>query len=184
VLVPVDVRRPAEAGMPGNHVVASPVGLPCDDPDPARRLETIVRVTRLAKGRRQALRALVGGLPSWAGRAIERRYARRPVPITAAHVAVRREWSFLGHRVSRVQPITFLAPTCPVTVLACAYEGVADVCFAGNAALPGIERLGEMWSRAVDELAAAVIPAAGGDGPGREADAPSRRSGAAGRAAG
>jgi WS/DGAT/MGAT family acyltransferase len=77
-MVPVNVRAPAEDGVSGNRVSFMFVNLPCDDPDPARRLRSINAETARRKRHEE---------PHWVGEALDVvGYLPQPVRDAVSHV--------------------------------------------------------------------------------------------------
>jgi hypothetical protein len=77
-MVPVNLRAPAESGSSGNRISFMFIDLPCDEPDPVRRLRAIHGDTAERKG---------GGEPRWVGDILGAiGYFPQPVRDAVSHV--------------------------------------------------------------------------------------------------
>jgi len=77
-MVPVNIRAPENDGMSGNRVSFMFVNLPCDEPDPARRLRAINAETERRKEQGEA---------HWVGEALDAvGYLPQPMRDAVSHV--------------------------------------------------------------------------------------------------
>ncbi|MER6917004.1 hypothetical protein ABT354_35615 [Streptomyces sp. NPDC000594] len=156
VFVPVSLRTPEEAVVPGNRCFPVRVDLPGGALAAARRLEGTVRATAPLRSvsHRAVLHRFSTALPTWLHLRLAR-FATRPgrMSIGSSFLLMRHRLTVGGTPVARVEPMMFCPDGTPMTVSLIAYRGIASVCFRIDRALPGAETLPDRWARAVEELA-------------------------------
>jgi diacylglycerol O-acyltransferase len=162
VMVPVNVRVREKDGLSGNRISFMFVNLPCDEPDPARRLQVINAETARRKGHGDA---------HWVGEALDAvGYLPQPVRDAVAHVLARP--SVFNMTVSNIP-----GPSEPMYMLGCELEeaypvvpiadghamsiGVTTICnracfgvYADRTALPDSDVLAAAIDDSVRELLA------------------------------
>lgn len=164
-IIPVALER---VGQAASMMV---VDLPAGEPDPARRLATIVRRTTARKARLRATGGTAPDLPSlpvpvarlvipWARR---RGSARIHLSVTNVPGPTGSMW-FAGARLLDAVPIAPLVPLVPLTVAALSYAGRLTVAVNADGAIHDLDVLG-------DGIAASLM---GWSSPGREPVRPVR----------
>jgi WS/DGAT/MGAT family acyltransferase len=165
-MVPVNVRGAAEAGELGNQISFMFVDLPCDEPDPVRRLRDIHAATRErklageAEGARDVMQSL-GFVPSPVQRAVSRLVASpRAFNLTVSNIP-----GPDGALYVRGCPLTEAYPVVPIADRHALSIGVTTVgegaffgLYADPEALPEIDDLGAGIGRATDQLRALSLP--------------------------
>ncbi|WP_197370892.1 WS/DGAT domain-containing protein, partial [Streptomyces clavuligerus] len=156
VFVPVSLRTPEEAVLPGNRLFPVRVDLPGGPAPAARRLADTARATAPLKSvsHRAVLRRCADALPTWLQLRLARRVQRPGLTsIGSSFLLMRHRLTVDGSRVTAVRPLMFCPEHTPLTVSLIAYAGTASVCFRIDRALPGAESLPARWACAVEELA-------------------------------
>ena len=168
-LVPVSLRRAAEAGALGNRIAAMLVPLAVDPPDEAARLAA----TRAATGRLKAsgawtgidaLLELVDALPAPLVAAVGRRLRLgRLANLIATNVPGPRETRWLcGAKVEALRPLVPIADGLGLGVAVFSYDGWLHVGLNADPELvPDLEKL----ERGIEEAFAALLGSAGGSLP-------------------
>ncbi|MGW1072837.1 wax ester/triacylglycerol synthase domain-containing protein [Streptomyces sp. NPDC002537] len=155
LIMPTNIRRPGEAGAPGNRTAMVRLVLPGGDIPLERRLDGAIRATAPLKSvcHREALRraaAAVPGVPAWALPGLLRAVA---TPATAAMgvsgLVARHDLQLDGDPVVRVLPVGCLPEASPLGTLLLTYRGVSTACFMTDRALPGLDTLHLRWRRIV-----------------------------------
>ncbi|GLF95661.1 hypothetical protein [Streptomyces yaizuensis] len=161
VFVPVSLRTPEEAVLPGNRCVPVRVDLPGGPRTAALRLAGTVFATAPLRSvaHRAFLHRFVTALPTWLHLWLVR-WGTGPgrASIGSSFLLMRHRLTVGDARTVRVVPLMFCPDATPMTVSLIAYAGIASVCFRIDRALPGAETLPDRWVRAVEELAAAGEP--------------------------
>ncbi len=159
-MVPVDVRGSGEAAELGNRISFMFVDLPCDEPDPVRRLRDVHAATRERKlsgepeGARDVMRSL-DFVPSPVQRVVSRLVASpRAFNLTVSNIPGPREPLYMrGCRLAEAYPVV---PIADRHALSIGVTTVADGAFFGLYAdpqsLPEVDDLGAGIGRATDEL--------------------------------
>ncbi|MER5641773.1 wax ester/triacylglycerol synthase domain-containing protein [Kitasatospora sp. NPDC002227] len=154
--VAVSVRPPDDPyRLLGNCSGVAGVPLPCPEADPLGQLELLreqVTFARYAElGRRH--RVLYQRMPYWCGSlSLNRSIDPRRTPLTLADVRLRRELSFAGTPVNAVLPIPVSVPGQPLFVGWTTHRGRLHTTFLADTALPGAERLPQLWQEALATL--------------------------------
>jgi diacylglycerol O-acyltransferase len=163
-MVPVNLRENGESGELGNKISFVFVDLPCDEPDPVRRLKDVQLVMSERKetgdpeGADAALRA-VKFVPRTLQHAVSRLIASpRTFNLTVSNIPGLREPMYmLGCELDEAYPVV---PIADEHALSIGMTTVRDrACFglyAAREALPDADRLAEEVDEAVDELLARV----------------------------
>ncbi|MGH2963942.1 MAG: wax ester/triacylglycerol synthase family O-acyltransferase [Solirubrobacterales bacterium] len=165
-MVPVNVRGTGEAGDLGNQISFMFIDLPCDEPDPIRRLRDIHAATSdrkqsgEAEGARDVMRSL-GFVPSPVQRAVSRLVASpRAFNLTVSNIPGPR-----GSLYVRGCPLAAAYPVVPIADRHALSIGVTTVgegaffgLYADPEALPEVDELGAGIARATDELLALSLP--------------------------
>jgi diacylglycerol O-acyltransferase / wax synthase len=163
-MVPVNLRSNGESGELGNKISFVFVDLPCDEPDPVRRLKDVQLVMSERKetgdpeGADAALRA-VSFVPRTLQHAVSRLIASpRTFNLTVSNIPGLREPMYmLGCELDEAYPVV---PIADEHALSIGMTTVRDrACFglyAAREALPDADRLAEEVDEAVDELLARV----------------------------
>ena len=164
-MVPVSVRANGDAGELGNQISFVFVDLPCDEPDPVRRLRDVQlgmserKETGDPEGADFAMRA-VSFVPRRLQHAVSRLIASpRTFNLTVSNIPGLREPMYmLGCELEEAYPVV---PIADEHTLSIGMTTVKDrACFglyADREALPDADRLAEAVDASVDELLARVI---------------------------
>lgn len=167
-LVPADLHERDGDGELGARVVNLRVPLPCDDPDPVRRLRRIARATAEVKG---GGHVAVGGagersMPRWFVRLIfGMTFSRAHVDVLASNVRGPRQLiDCLGAPLKRMAPLGFIPRHHPLAAYLMTHDDNFCAGFAVDSALPDGRELGRSWLRALDDLDAPTPAAASGPG--------------------
>ncbi|MFI1869727.1 wax ester/triacylglycerol synthase domain-containing protein [Streptomyces jumonjinensis] len=159
VIVPVNLRTPEEAVLPGNRCFAVRVDLPGGPSPLAERLDGVVQATTLLKSvsHRAVLHKITDLVPTWLMRRIGLRGLRPGcLSIGCSFLFLRHRLEYGGARAVRVAPVMFCPEGTPLTVSLAWYGQLATVCFRIDAALPGGDTIPARWRRAVEELSTPV----------------------------
>lgn len=164
VLVPVSTRHADMHHEPGNHVGAAVIDLPIDEPDPARRLVTIIERTRTAKGRRVGEGAAgvldaVDHLPPLADRALVGLLQRRTlVHLVVTNVKGSPEPLYLlGAELVEAVPIVPLGPRLGLGIAVLSHTDHLVVSLLADPALvPGLDELADAIVEEFERLCALV----------------------------
>ncbi|MFM9607138.1 hypothetical protein [Streptomyces niveiscabiei] len=153
VMLPVNLRTPAETGLPGNRFFLALLGLPGGEMTPARRLRRTLRATAPVK--EPAYRQTLFHLTREA--VYEQLVARTAAPDRLTAVAstfrVRTRLSHLGDPVRRVVPIICCPDGFPLTAAVFVYGETSTVSFQIDRALPAGDTVPELWLQAVESMA-------------------------------
>jgi diacylglycerol O-acyltransferase len=164
-MVPVSVRGNGEAGELGNQISFVFVDLPCDEPDPVRRLKDVQlwmserKETGDPEGADTVLRA-VRFVPRLVQHAISRLAASpRTFNLTVSNIpGLRKPMYMLGCELEEAYPVV---PIADEHALSIGMTTVKDRAFFGlyadREALPDADHLAEAVEASVDELLARVI---------------------------
>ncbi|MGW3412067.1 wax ester/triacylglycerol synthase domain-containing protein [Streptomyces sp. NPDC000888] len=160
VMVPVNLRTPEEATAPGNRLFLTRIDLPSSTTPPSLRLAGMREITALLKSpeHKAVLRAALRLPPALLRRLVAVSTAPGRLTVCASHFVVRHRLYYGEAAVVRIAPIICCPPGAPMAVVALSYQGVVSACFRIDQALPGAERLPELWR---DALAAAAQPVTG-----------------------
>jgi WS/DGAT/MGAT family acyltransferase len=159
-MVPVNVRDASGNGELGNQITFMFLDLPCDEPDPLRRLEDIHAATERLKSSGEAEGAeavmnLVGYAPNPIQRALSHMLASpRTFNLVVSNIPGPREpMYFLGCRLRESYPVVPLADRHALSI---GFTTVADGAFFGVYAdretLPDVDGLAEAIHESTDEL--------------------------------
>jgi len=168
-LVPVSLRRPAEAGALGNRIAAMLVPLAVDPPDEAARLAATRAATARLKSSGawtgiDALLELVDALPAPLVAAVGRRLRLgRLANLIATNVPGPQETRWLcGARVEALRPLVPISDGMGLGVAVFSYDGWLHVGLNADPELvPDLEKL----ERGIEEAFAALLGSAGGAAP-------------------
>jgi hypothetical protein len=165
-LVPADLHDRHGDNEISAKVVNLRVALPCDEPDPHRRLALIKKATGVAKGSGNigVAGAATRSAPRWLVRAVfAATFSRWHVNLLASNVrGPRRQLDYAGAPLTRMVPLGFLPRHHPLATYVITHHDQACVGFAVDAALPDGEELCLLWSRALDDLGAPPKQCGGG----------------------
>ncbi|MFH0180325.1 wax ester/triacylglycerol synthase domain-containing protein [Streptomyces cacaoi] len=160
VMVPVNLRTPEEATAPGNRLFLTRIDLPSSTTPPSLRPAGMREITALLKSpeHKAVLRAALRLPPLLLRRLVAVSTAPGRLTVCASHFVMRHRLYYGEAAVVRIDPIICCPPGAPMAVVALSYQGVVSACFRIDQALPGAERLPELWR---DVLAAAAQPVTG-----------------------
>ncbi|MBT2385701.1 hypothetical protein J7E86_19410 [Streptomyces sp. ISL-11] len=152
LVMPANVRRPGEAGAPGNRTAMVRLTLPGGDAPLADQLVGAVRATAPLKSHRhrEALRRTVAGprLPAWALRGLTRRLAGPSHAVVGVSgLVARHELRWAADPVIAVEPVGCLPEGSPLGVLMLTYGGMSAACFMADRAVPGLSTVHLRWER-------------------------------------
>jgi diacylglycerol O-acyltransferase / wax synthase len=159
-MVPVNVRAEAEGEELGNRISFMFIDLPCDEPDPLRRLRAVHAETEVRKRRQTPeggddVLGLLGLTPPPVRRLFARLAASpRAFNLVVSNIPGPRDVTYMrGCRLREAFPVVPLADRHALSI---GFTSVADRgCFglyADADALPGVDRLAELIDAAIDEL--------------------------------
>jgi diacylglycerol O-acyltransferase / wax synthase len=160
-MVPVNVRGSGEADQLGNRISFMFVDLPCDEPDPMRRLREIHAATSDRKragkpeGADDVVRSL-GFAPSPVQRVVSRLIASpRTFNLTVSNIPGPPEPLYmLGCRLAEAYPVVPIPERHALSIgVTTVGEGAFFGLYADPKSLPGIEGLAGEIDLAIDELA-------------------------------
>ncbi|WP_406058014.1 wax ester/triacylglycerol synthase family O-acyltransferase [Streptomyces sp. NBC_01077] len=151
----IGIRDPEDPHpLLGNRVAVAGVGLPCGEPDRARRLDRLgraldpARLARLADAHRVVFRKL----PYRIGRlTLARSVDARSTPLSVADLRVRQPLGFDGVPASGVYALPVMVPGQPLFVAWVVHRRRLHVTFLTDSALAGADRLPEAWLAALGE---------------------------------
>jgi diacylglycerol O-acyltransferase / wax synthase len=164
-MVPVSLRSASEAAGLGNRISFVFVDLPCDEPDPVRRVRDIARSMGARKEAHEpegadVLMRLVGYLPRTLQRVASRLVSSpRSFDLVVSNIPGPPEplW-MLGCRLEEAYPIVPFADHHSLSI------GLTTVCdeaflglYADRRALPDVDRLAELIDAEFDELLAVAV---------------------------
>jgi WS/DGAT/MGAT family acyltransferase len=159
-MVPVNVRGAGEPGELGNQISFMFIDLPCDEPDPVRRLRDIHATTRERKlagepeGARDVLDSL-GFVPSPLQRAVSRLVASpRAFNLTVSNIPGPRGLMYVrGCPLAEAYPVVPIADRHALSIgITTVGDGAFFGLYADPEALPEVHELGAGIGRATDEL--------------------------------
>ncbi|KZB83109.1 hypothetical protein AVL48_36425 [Amycolatopsis regifaucium] len=156
VCVPVDTREPAEGDVTtGNLIGLMPVGLPCGEPDPWRRLRRVM--SRASRNRivtgKSALRALTDDVPvRIAFACLARLGDRRTVALTASSFRSIAPLTVAGTPVDNVIAIPWLPPQHGCFSILTRYKNRATLSVLTAGGPDTSAALADHWVEAVSEL--------------------------------
>jgi diacylglycerol O-acyltransferase len=160
-MVPVSVREPGAAGDLGNRISFMFVDLPCDEPDPVRRLREIHAATtdRKRAGEPQGADDVVrsiGLVPSPLRALVSRLMASpRAFNITVSNIPGPREPMYMrGCRMVAAHPVVPIADGHALSIgVTTIGDGAFFGLYADRKSLPEADELARDLDRAIDELA-------------------------------
>jgi len=164
-MVPVSVRAKGEAGELGNRISFVFVDLPCDEPDPVRRLKDVQlwmserKETGDPEGADTALRA-VKFVPRRLQHAVSRLIASpRTFNLTVSNIPALPEPTYmLGCELEEAYPVVPIADEHALSIgMTTVKERACFGLYADREALPDADRLAEAVDASVDELLARGI---------------------------
>ena len=159
-MVPVNVRGSAEPGELGNRISFMFVDLPCDEPDPVRRLAEIHMATRERKraggpeGADDVMRSL-SLVPSPIRRLASRMIASpRAFNLTVSNIPGPREPLYMaGCPLVEAYPVVPIADRHALSIgVTTVGEGAFFGLYADREALPEVDGLAQQIGRSIDEL--------------------------------
>ncbi len=164
-MVPVNVRAPGEAGELGNRISFMFVDLPCDEPDPVRRLRCIHQATRERKlagepeGADDVMRSLAF-VPAPVQRIVSRLVASpRAFNLTVSNIPGPRESLYMrGCRLAEAYPVVPIADRHALSIgVTTVGDGACFGLYADPESLPELDELAAGIGRATDELLGLTI---------------------------
>ena len=159
-MVPVNVRGSGEADQLGNRISFMFVDLPCDEPDPVRRLREIhagtsdLKRAGKAEGADDVVRSL-GFAPSPVQRVVSRLISSpRTFNLTVSNIPGPREPLYmLGCPLDEVYPVVPIPERHALSIgVTTVGEGAFFGLYADPRSLPGIDGLADEIDLAIDEL--------------------------------
>ncbi|MCT2581758.1 wax ester/triacylglycerol synthase domain-containing protein [Actinophytocola gossypii] len=155
-LVPADLHERDGDHELSTKVVNLRVALPCDDPDPHRRLRTISAAMAAAKGSGQVgvAGAATRALPGWFVRAVFAvTFSRWHIDLLASNVrGPQGLLHYLGAPLTRMVPLGFVPRRHPLAAYLMTHGDQVCVGFAVDSTLPDGQELCRLWVRALLEL--------------------------------
>ncbi|GAA2090215.1 wax ester/triacylglycerol synthase family O-acyltransferase [Kitasatospora saccharophila] len=158
----LSVRAPDDPyRLLGNRGAVAVLPLPCQQPSPAARLESLraeASAARLADlARRHS--ALFDRLPHWCARkGLKRTIDARRVPLALADVRLRADPTWQGTPARHVHLIPPSVPGQPLFAAWTTHRRQLRLTFLADTALPGLDALPGHFDRALTELDAATAP--------------------------
>ncbi|MCO8306808.1 wax ester/triacylglycerol synthase domain-containing protein [Streptomyces hygroscopicus] len=151
----VNLRQPEETYLPGNLFTFAPVLLPCHEATAAARLDSVVAATRESKNpaRRAAMRTITDHTPAWAFHTLATQLTAPARAIIDTSYVPLGPLQYQDTPVSNVDLFTWLPRNHPVSILTYSYNGTTSAYVVTDQALPGIDRLPELWAQAATQLA-------------------------------
>jgi hypothetical protein len=151
----VDLRGPGEDHIPGNLFTFAPVPLPCHRATAAERLDAVIAATRAPKdpARRAAMRTITDRTPVRAFHTLATRLTTPARAIVDTSYIPLPPLRYRDAPVTDARLFTWLPRHHPVSVAVCSYNGTTTAYFATDRALPGLDRLPELWAQAAQEHA-------------------------------
>ncbi len=154
-LVPANLRRPGEEAAPGNRVVLTSIVLPGGARSAAARFASAPPATGVLKspGARNAMRRLTELTPAPVMTGMLKAVSKPAHSATlASNLLLRRRLGFKGAHVTGVTPVMWAPLGVPVGAMMLTYQDTATVCFTTDPAMPGLDRLPELWRETVESL--------------------------------
>jgi diacylglycerol O-acyltransferase / wax synthase len=159
VMVPVNMRGPAELGYPGNRFFLGRVTVPGGPAAPQRRLAGTITDTASLKSasHRAALRRAIDMLPRPLLDLVTAASATPDQLSVVGSIFSMRHRLYLGSDVvERVEPLICCPDGFPASVALFLYQQTSSVCFHLDQALPAAETIPVRWRAAVNEIAEAI----------------------------
>lgn len=155
MMLPVNLRTPAEAGLPGNRFFLARVDLPGGPMTPARRLSRVLPATAPLKdpAYRGALHRMTAQDPYQYGQLIARTAVPEGLTVVGSIFRVAGRLAYDGDPVDRVVPIICCPDGFPLTVGLFLYGDTSTASFQIDRALPGAASIPRLWRRALDDMA-------------------------------
>ncbi|NNN38217.1 hypothetical protein HLK59_49565, partial [Streptomyces sp. S3(2020)] len=155
MMLPVNLRDPAEAGFPGNRFFLARVDLPGGPMTPARRLSRTLPATAPLKdpAYRQSLNRMIRQDPAEYGQLIARTAAPGSLTVVGSIFRIAGRLTYDGDPVERVVPVICCPDGFPLTVGLFLYGDTSTASFQIDRALPGAESIPRLWRRALDDMA-------------------------------
>ncbi|NGO48589.1 wax ester/triacylglycerol synthase domain-containing protein [Streptomyces ureilyticus] len=151
--VPLDTRPAGhEPATLGNHMAMLRVPLPCAEPDPRRRLESVVCSARVTPERRMATRAGLRVLPRTGAALIRYFFGPRRTALTVTNVRIPDGLSFGADPVTASIGLPALLLDHALVVGLSSYGPDAGVFFISDRTDPDPAVLPELWLAALSEL--------------------------------
>ncbi|MFD0635735.1 wax ester/triacylglycerol synthase domain-containing protein [Catenulispora yoronensis] len=154
VTMAINLRSPALADTPGNHVTTGRFTLPGHTEPLSRTLQMAVAATTPLKQPpyREAIRRTFDSIPPWLIQASFRTLlSPKRAAACSSHFAIRHPLAYNGDPVQAIDPITALPAGAPVSALMISYEGASRAVFVTDSALPGMDRIHQVWRAEVEE---------------------------------
>jgi len=155
VMLPVNLRTPAETGLPGNRLHLARIDLPGGPLTPARRLRRTLPATARLKdpAYRQTLHRMLHDEPATTYRQLLARGAAPDrLTVVGSIFRIRRRLAYLGDPVERMVPIICCPEGFPLTAALFLYGDTSSAAFQIDRALPGAEDIPRLWRRAVEDM--------------------------------
>jgi WS/DGAT/MGAT family acyltransferase len=166
-MVPVNVRAPTESDELGNRISFMFIDLPCDEPDPVRRLREIHAATTERKqaggpeGADDVMRSL-GFVPSPIQRLVSRLVASpRAFNLTVSNIPGPREPLYMcGCRLTEAYPVVPIADRHALSIgVTTVGDGAYFGLYADQESLPEVDRLASQIDEEIDGLLELAAPA-------------------------
>lgn len=159
-MVPVNVRGDGGESELGNRISFMFVDLPCDEPDPIRRLRGIHAATaeRKRAGEPEGADAVIGSMtftPSPVQRLVSKLIASpRTFNLTASNIPGPREALYMrGCRLAEAYPVVPIADRHALSIgVTTIGEGAFFGLYADSESLPDIDELADCMDASIDEL--------------------------------
>ncbi len=153
VCTPLDTRPAGyEQATLGNHMAMLRIPLPCAEPDPRRRLESVVRAARVSPERRMATRAGLRVLPRTGAALIRYFLGPRRTALTVTNVRAPDGLSFGADPVIASVGLPALLLGHALIVCLASYGPEAGVVFVSDRTDPDPAVLPGLWHTALAEL--------------------------------
>ncbi|KPI27188.1 protein of unknown function UPF0089 [Actinobacteria bacterium OK074] len=165
VMLPVNLRTPAETGLPGNRFHLARLDLPGGPMTPARRLRRTLAATEPLKdpAYRWELHRMTAQEPRIFGQLTASSAAPDRLTAVGSIFRITGRLAYDGDPVDRVVPVICCPDGFPLTAALFLYGATSTACFQLDRSLPGAEEIPRLWRRAVDDMAtSAPEPAPGG----------------------
>ncbi|MFB9909627.1 wax ester/triacylglycerol synthase domain-containing protein [Allokutzneria oryzae] len=155
--VPCDLRDGADPVELGNNIGALRIRLPCDEPDPVRRLHVVAAASSAEKARSMpVMRIARAVLPGWLIRVMFAiSLSRQQVDIIASHVVQRGAgMTCAGGTMPEMMALGHLPRHRPLGALLVRHSGKLVLQVTADAGIADPGTLCRLWAEKVDELAA------------------------------
>ncbi|MGW2571679.1 hypothetical protein [Streptomyces sp. NPDC001537] len=175
VMLPVNLRTPAEIGLPGNRFFLALLDLPGGPMTAVRRLHRTLPATAPLKDAayKQTLHHITRHEPATTyQQLVATTAAPDRLTAVASMFRIRRTLHYRGDPVERVAPVICCPDGFPLTMAVFLYGDTSTACFQIDRALPHGETIPRLWQRAIDDMATCAAP--GADSPAHRTTGPAQ----------